>query len=85
MAQSDDQYGPRTRIERWTEEFLVRIIAGIGMAVLLLVMTPLVLGWLNPWWFAATAALGFLVGFVGGDALGSHSSRVRRPTRRTGR
>lgn len=82
MGRTDSHNESPSRIERWVEEFLVRIISGIGMGVLFLAMTPLLLGALNAWWFVATSALGFVVGFVGADAIGSQSRRTRERPRR---
>ena len=81
MGHSEGHHKPASRIERWAEDFLVRFAAGIGMGVLFIVVTPLFLGALNAWWFVAAAAVGFVIGFVGGDRFGSMSRR-RRPIRK---
>lgn len=70
-----------SRIERLTEELLVRIAVGIGTGLLFLFATPLVLGALAGWWFLAPAGIGFVVGFIGGDIVGARRRRRESPRR----
>ncbi|MBM3495254.1 MAG: hypothetical protein FJX72_13170 [Armatimonadetes bacterium] len=66
MPRTSDRAKPVTWWERWAEELLVRTAVGIGTAILAVAMTPLLFAVFSLWWYVAAAALGFLVGFIGG-------------------